>query len=97
VVVTQRVPTRVHLNATNARYLATKADKGGHTLDLTAPTLSAAGRPMGRPAADKGPVDVPDGADRQRRREAHRMQVVAAGRAARRSGAIGSPQDSQRP
>jgi GTP cyclohydrolase II len=97
VVVTQRLPTGVHLNATNARYLATKAHKGGHTLDLAAPTLSAAERPMGRPAADKGPVDVPDGADRQRRREAHRMQVVAAGRAARRSGAIGSPQDSQRP
>jgi GTP cyclohydrolase II len=100
VVVTERVPTGVHLSAANARYLATKATKGGHTLDLTTPNVSAAGRPIGRPAADKAPVDVPDGSggsDRQRRRDAHRIHVVAAGRAARRSGAIGSPQDSQRP
>jgi len=97
VVVTERVPTRVHLNAANARYLATKADKGGHTLDLTAPNVSAPRRPIGRSPADNGPVEVPDAPDRQRRRVAHRMQVVAAGRAARRSGAIGSPQDSQRP
>ena len=97
IVVTERVPTRVHLNAANARYLATKADKGGHTLDLTAPNVSAPRRPIGRSPADNGPVEVPDAPDRQRRRVAHRMQVVAAGRAARRSGAIGSPQDSQRP
>ena len=32
--VTARVPTRVHLSATNARYLATKAQRGAHTLDL---------------------------------------------------------------
>ena len=97
ILVTERVPTRVHLNAANARYLATKADKGGHTLDLTAPNVSAPRRPIGRSPADNGPVEVPDAPDRQRRRVAHRMQVVAAGRAARRSGAIGSPQDSQRP
>ena len=98
VVVTGRVPTRVHLNPANARYLATKAAKGGHTLDLPpSPPLSAAGRPIGRPAADKGAVEGPDPAGRQRRREAHRMQVVAAGRAASRSGVIGSPHDSQRP
>jgi GTP cyclohydrolase II len=97
VVVTERVPTGVHLSATNARYLATKAAKGGHTLDLTHPSLSSAGRQLGRRANDEPSVDVPDAPDRQRRRVAHRMQVVAAGRAARRSGAIGSPQDSQRP
>ena len=34
VTVTQRVPTGVHLSATNARYLATKARRGAHTLDL---------------------------------------------------------------
>jgi GTP cyclohydrolase II len=34
VTVTERVPTGVHLSAANARYLATKACRGGHTLDL---------------------------------------------------------------
>jgi GTP cyclohydrolase II len=34
VTVTERVPTGVHLSATNARYLATKAGRGAHTLDV---------------------------------------------------------------
>jgi GTP cyclohydrolase II len=34
VTVTARVPTHVHLSATNARYLATKARRGAHTLDV---------------------------------------------------------------
>jgi GTP cyclohydrolase II len=34
VTVTDRVPTGVHLSAANARYLATKANRGAHTLDL---------------------------------------------------------------
>jgi len=34
VTVAARVPTGVHLNTTNARYLATKARRGAHTLDL---------------------------------------------------------------
>jgi len=34
VTVTQRVPTGVHLSPTNARYLATKALRGAHTLDI---------------------------------------------------------------
>jgi GTP cyclohydrolase II len=34
VTVTARVPTGVHLSPTNARYLATKAGRGAHTLDL---------------------------------------------------------------
>jgi GTP cyclohydrolase II len=34
VTVTARVPTGVHLSTANARYLATKAQRGGHTLDL---------------------------------------------------------------
>ncbi len=34
VTVTARVPTGVHLSASNARYLATKARRGAHTLDL---------------------------------------------------------------
>jgi GTP cyclohydrolase II len=37
VTVTARVPTRVYLSATNARYLATKARRGAHTLDLPLP------------------------------------------------------------
>jgi GTP cyclohydrolase II len=37
VTVTERVPTGVHLSATNARYLATKARHGGHTLDVPPP------------------------------------------------------------
>ncbi|HEX3362675.1 MAG TPA: GTP cyclohydrolase II [Solirubrobacterales bacterium] len=34
VTVTERVPTGVHLSAANAHYLATKARRGGHTLDV---------------------------------------------------------------
>jgi GTP cyclohydrolase II len=34
VTVTERVPTGVHLSAANAGYLATKARRGAHTLDL---------------------------------------------------------------
>ncbi len=34
--VTERLPTAVHLSAANARYLATKARRGAHTLDLSA-------------------------------------------------------------
>jgi GTP cyclohydrolase II len=34
VTVTARVPTGVHLSTSNARYLATKARRGAHTLDL---------------------------------------------------------------
>ena len=34
VTVAERVPTGVHLSAANARYLATKARRGAHTLDL---------------------------------------------------------------
>ena len=34
VTVAERVPTAVHLNASNARYLATKARRGAHTIDL---------------------------------------------------------------
>jgi GTP cyclohydrolase II len=34
VTVTERVPTGVHLSPTNARYLATKAHRGAHALDV---------------------------------------------------------------
>ena len=34
VTVTARVPTAVHLSEANARYLATKARRGAHTLDI---------------------------------------------------------------
>ena len=34
VTVAELVPTGVHLSATNARYLATKAQRGAHTLDV---------------------------------------------------------------
>jgi GTP cyclohydrolase II len=37
VTVAQRVPTGVHLSAANARYLATKAHRAGHTLDIASP------------------------------------------------------------
>lgn len=37
VTVTERVPTGLHLSDTNARYLATKALRGGHTLDVPPP------------------------------------------------------------
>jgi GTP cyclohydrolase II len=39
ITVVERVPTRVHLSVANARYLAAKAMRGSHTLDL--PGLSA--------------------------------------------------------
>jgi GTP cyclohydrolase II len=34
VTVTKRVPTALHLSEANARYLATKARRGAHTLDI---------------------------------------------------------------
>ncbi len=34
VIVSERVPTGVHLSAANAGYLATKAGRGAHTLDV---------------------------------------------------------------
>jgi GTP cyclohydrolase II len=34
VTVTARIPTAVHVSASNARYLATKARRGAHTLDV---------------------------------------------------------------
>jgi GTP cyclohydrolase II len=37
VTVTERVPTGVHLSSANARYLATKAQRGGHALDVPPP------------------------------------------------------------
>lgn len=36
VVVTERIPTQVHLSAANSAYLAAKAKRGAHTLDLSA-------------------------------------------------------------
>jgi len=41
VLVSERVPTAVHLSTANARYLATKAGRGAHTLEV--PTDAAAG------------------------------------------------------
>jgi GTP cyclohydrolase II len=37
VTVSERVPTGVHLSTANARYLATKARRGGHALDVPSP------------------------------------------------------------
>jgi len=37
VAVTGQVPTGVHVSPANARYLTTKARRGAHTIDLTAP------------------------------------------------------------
>jgi hypothetical protein len=91
VVVTQRLPTGVHLNATNARYLATKADKGGHTLDLTAPTLSGTGRRTRRGGSSAPARGAPDaGGGRRAGGEAFRSDRVAAGLAAP-VGARGDP------
>jgi GTP cyclohydrolase II len=36
VTITERVPTGVHVTPANARYLATKAERGAHTLDVPA-------------------------------------------------------------
>ena len=33
--VVEQVPTRVHLSVANAAYLAAKADRGGHTIELS--------------------------------------------------------------
>jgi GTP cyclohydrolase II len=46
--ITQRVATRVHLSAANARYLATKARHGAHTmqLPLTTPPTASIERPQ---------------------------------------------------
>jgi GTP cyclohydrolase II len=40
VTVTERVPTGVHVSPTNAVYLATKARRGGHTIDVPSVGLS---------------------------------------------------------
>jgi GTP cyclohydrolase II len=44
VTVTARVPTAVHLSEANGRYLATKARKGAHTLDIPLSGVKRAGR-----------------------------------------------------
>ena len=41
ITVTEQVPTGVHLSTANARYLAAKAQHGGHTLDLPPVRLHA--------------------------------------------------------
>jgi GTP cyclohydrolase II len=45
VTVTARVPTAVHLSEANARYLATKARRGAHTLDI--PLSAGRGQQVG--------------------------------------------------
>jgi GTP cyclohydrolase II len=42
VTVTERVPTGVHLSPTNAAYLAAKAGRGAHTLDVPVQSASSA-------------------------------------------------------
>jgi GTP cyclohydrolase II len=42
VAVAAQVPTGVHLSASNARYLATKARRAGHTIDVSAPAAGIA-------------------------------------------------------
>jgi GTP cyclohydrolase II len=56
--VAERVPTGVHLSPANARYLATKADRGAHTLDL--PWLSSA------PATPRAATPPPPASPRPR-------------------------------
>ncbi len=56
VTVTRRVPTGVHLSASNAGYLATKARRGAHTLDLSVPASSRSDQPARFPAAPAGSV-----------------------------------------
>jgi GTP cyclohydrolase II len=48
--VTAQVPTGVHVSVANADYLATKADRGGHTLRLEAGRLVEPSPPRPRPA-----------------------------------------------
>ncbi len=43
IAVTEQVPTRLHLSVANADYLATKAIRGAHTLDLPEKITRAAG------------------------------------------------------
>lgn len=56
VTVTERVPTGVHLSAANAGYLATKARRGAHTLDVPAAGVRAAIRTGG---VNRHPVQAP--------------------------------------
>ena len=49
VAVTSRVPTGVHLSPANARYLATKAQRGAHTLDVPLSARVRSGGRRGRP------------------------------------------------
>ena len=78
VTVTDEVPTGVHLSATNAAYLATKAWRGGHTLSLT----HSDRRARGNGSADRanGSADRSDGqamqVERQRWIEAADVAVT---------------------
>ena len=54
ITVTERVPTAVHLSPTNARYLATKALRGAHTLELA--RASGQGRDLSAGGSAAGPT-----------------------------------------
>jgi GTP cyclohydrolase II len=56
VTVTEQVPTGVHLSAANARYLATKAGRGVHTLDLPVSFAPAPWVPGGACPEQSGPA-----------------------------------------
>jgi GTP cyclohydrolase II len=58
VTVTERVPTGVYLSASNAGYLATKANRGAHTLDLPLPGTGPRRPGPGWPGLTS-PVDRP--------------------------------------
>jgi GTP cyclohydrolase II len=49
IAVTERVPTGVHLSKANAGYLATKASRGAHTLDIPLAGHSRSWDSLGRP------------------------------------------------
>ena len=59
ITIARQVPTALHLNETNAAYLATKAQRGGHELLSRSLERRERAAEPGRPAgpADPGTVD----------------------------------------
>ena len=100
VTVAEQVPTGVHLSAANARYLATKAQRGAHTLDLRLPgadrsVLIGAGHGS-RSRAERAEEAVAEGAhrpDRRRRAGPHAVDPAPPGDPAQHRRVVGDDRD----
>ena len=60
ITIARRVPTALHLNGTNAAYLAAKAERGGHDLLSRDPERTAEPHPHANPLAGPAPPGIAD-------------------------------------